>query len=569
MPPSHDVDRTDSVERKLGLLAAAYAAGHRDLAMSLAESIKDTLRFERTAAVEPGTPLHSPHDDFGRVGDLPAAWAGWAAGGPSSRRSPCSRPSAWRSAGEPVSVRLGVRADQATDLAREIRLARIGADSALSQVPCQVDRVARDARGWSCRLLIPADVPAHGRASYLVFHGNPAAELPEYVTDLRSRGEGYDLEITNHHYVARLSRQMGQLERLTSRREHGLELYAGGKGHGEPPGIDWAHDYVDRGGFQKLRMRNWAACPNFEVESGPMAIRVRRWGFPHSPLHPLFTPSRIHIDQTYTFYAGLPYFLKEGRMDVVQAVDVEAMRDDEWVFSGYSFTDVLWIDRAGKLREGAVPAAEAGDLWGVGFRHRDSHDAFMALWLEHRAEGLAAVGHNGTPTLHYPGHGQLWSRYPVRQTRLEAGVSIRQKNAYMIFAYEDGAGRRIEDLRHRLLHPVEVTADRPPRAEAARASGTLARPGEAGDAAAMKAAIWRALRGAGRAALHRRCERRRPWAGVRRRLASRHGPRRDDHAASGEAGPRLLRHPRGRARRCRHPRASPGDRTGSVTWSST
>ena len=80
MPPSHDPDRTDSVERKLGLLAAAYGAGHRDLAMSLAESIKDTLRFERTAAVEPGTPLHSPHDDFGRVGDLPAAWAGWARG---------------------------------------------------------------------------------------------------------------------------------------------------------------------------------------------------------------------------------------------------------------------------------------------------------------------------------------------------------------------------------------------------------------------------------------------------------------------------------------------------------
>ena len=54
-------------------------------------------------------------------------------------------------------------------------------------------------------------------------------------------------------FIARLSRQMGQLERLISRREHGLELYAGGKGHGEPPCIDWAHDYVDQGGFQKLR----------------------------------------------------------------------------------------------------------------------------------------------------------------------------------------------------------------------------------------------------------------------------------------------------------------------------
>jgi metal-sulfur cluster biosynthetic enzyme len=181
-------------------------------------------------------------------------------------------------------------------------------------------------------------------------------------------------------------------------------------------------------------------------------------------------------------------------MDAIQAVDVEAMRDDEWVFSGYSFTDTLWIDRAGKLREGPVPGAEANDLWGLGFRHRDSRDAFMALWLEHQAEGFPAIRNNGTPTLHYPGHGQLWSRYPVQHSRLEAGTSIRQKNAYLILAYEDGAGRKIEDLRHRLIHPVEVTADRPPRAESARASGALARPGETGDIASLKAAILRVLR---------------------------------------------------------------------------
>ena len=38
--------------------------------------------------------------------------------------------------------------------------------------------------------------------------------------------------------------RMGQLERLTIKRDHGLELFAGGEGHGEPPGIYWAHDYA-------------------------------------------------------------------------------------------------------------------------------------------------------------------------------------------------------------------------------------------------------------------------------------------------------------------------------------
>jgi hypothetical protein len=44
---------------------------------------------------------------------------------------------------------------------------------------------------------------------------------------------------------------MGQLEHLVYKREHGQELFAYAEGHGEPPGIDWAHDYVTSGNFQR------------------------------------------------------------------------------------------------------------------------------------------------------------------------------------------------------------------------------------------------------------------------------------------------------------------------------
>ena len=200
--------------------------------------------------------------------------------------------------------------------------------------------------------------------------------------------------------------------------------------------------------------------PNFEVEIGPLLVWCRRWGFPHSPVHPLFTPSRIHVDQTYSFFAGLPYFLKDGRMDAIQDVTVAAMRDDECVFSGYSFTDTLWIDHSGKLHEGPVRAEAAQNLWRVGFRNRISRDAFVTLWLEYRAEGFDGIGHNGTTTLDYPGHGQLWSRYPVQPARLKAGASVRQRNAYLALEYSEGAGQSIEALRHRLLNPVDVRARR-------------------------------------------------------------------------------------------------------------
>jgi metal-sulfur cluster biosynthetic enzyme len=309
---------------------------------------------------------------------------------------------------------------------------------------------------------------------------------------LATTGEGFGLYIENQHYKAQLSRQMGQLERLIYRRQHGLELYAGGKGHGEPPGIDWAHDYVDEGHFQKLRMRNWPTCPQFDVVRGPLCTRVRRWGFPYSPLHPLYTPARILMDQTYVFYAGLPYFFKEGQIRVVKDVAIEAMRDDEWVFSGYSFDQSLWVDAQGKVHEGAVPPAGAEQLWGVGFFHRQSHDAFVALRLQHDAHGCD-IKHGGVPQLHYDGHGQLWSRYPVERTQLKAGAKLWQRNAYVVSPYQGAeSAAQLEQLRHQLLHPLVVQPAELPRGPAA-AEAALARPGETESTAPLKPAIWKAL----------------------------------------------------------------------------
>ncbi len=137
--------------------------------------------------------------------------------------------------------------------------------------------------------------------------------------------------------------------------------------------------------FQKLRMRNWPACPNYETTTGPVCATIRRWGFPYSPLHPVFTPSRIHMDQTYRFYAGLPYFFKESRFDVVQDVDIEAMRDDEWVFSGYSFTDTLWFDAQGKLHQGDPP--QGAGRKPVGRRFFQPHEPRRVRRLVARARG--------------------------------------------------------------------------------------------------------------------------------------------------------------------------------------
>ena len=49
-------EHTDSVAEKLQLLARFYAAGDRDVALSLASSIRDTLQFERHRAGDADSP---------------------------------------------------------------------------------------------------------------------------------------------------------------------------------------------------------------------------------------------------------------------------------------------------------------------------------------------------------------------------------------------------------------------------------------------------------------------------------------------------------------------------------
>lgn len=489
-------DRTDRVPTKLKLLESAYTAGNLELAMSLAESIRETLGFERQwrpRAEQPqiGAEVFHPVAEF--PGPISQFASGW---------SFCKPITLYETVGisresEPIELAVGFLTSQVRDIQRELRLVRWHAEQRrLREVPYQVYDVQRRGEQVHARLALLADCPAHQPAHYLLFFGNEYAQSPNYSSDLSVLGEGIALDVVNRHYRARLSRQHGQLERITCTRQHGLELYAGGKGHGEPPDIDWGHDYVDEGQFQKLRMRNWATCPNFEVVRGPICVHVRRWGFPHSPIHPLFTPSRMHMDVTYSFYSGQPYFMKHGRMEMTQDFRIEAMRDDEWVFSGYSFTDTLWIDSSGRLHEGSVPPDQLNDLWGVGFFHRVSRDAFIALRLEHASQGFATLPHGGAPTLHYDGHGQLWSRYPSDAAKMRAGSSVWQKNAYLLSSYpEQRAAELIQETRHRLLNPLEVRPQLPGNlTDFAAVEIPLGKHGETAATAPLKRQIWNALR---------------------------------------------------------------------------
>lgn len=486
--------RTDSFEEKLRLLEAAWKRRDFRLARALTHSLRDTAMQTQHEEEIPGKSLMAA-TRFDAVASLPPAWRNWALGWHYCKTIHLDEPLGLERPPEPVEVLLSFPSAQVTSLAREIRVARV-TDGALREVPCQVHGEVRRGAERLAKVLFMAGGTMHQRQTYLVFFGNPDAELPAYPTDLETRGEGFGLDIENDFYKASLSRQMGQLERMSIKRDHGLELFAGGEGHGEPPCIDWAHDYAASGHFQKFRVTLWETCPDYEVVRGPLATLVRRWGFPHSPVHPVFTPSRVHVDVEYRFYAGLPWFHKSGTMEAVKAFEAPALRDDEWVFSGNSFTEIIWMGPDGKLQTGNPPPDSRENLWAVGFANPQSTDSFVALFLEHRGDGLPELKHNGSPSLFYRSHGQLWSRYPLPVKQVPAGAVLWQKNAYaaLPFTTKDGP-RLLEELRHRLVNPLMPSAGEVPKADAAKEQpGRLARPGEAGDSPISKQALWAALR---------------------------------------------------------------------------
>jgi metal-sulfur cluster biosynthetic enzyme len=316
------------------------------------------------------------------------------------------------------------------------------------------------------------------------------------LTDVEVRGEGYDLEIENQYFIAYLSKQTGQLERMLIKREHGVELYAGGPGHGETPCIDWAHDYVAEDNFMKVRIQYWGECPDYEIVRGPICTIVRRWGFPHSALHPIYNPSRLNIDIEYRFYSGLPYFHKFGKMKAIKQFVATALRDDEWVFTGQPFTGSLWIGADEKLKFGEIDEANKNSVKGFGFYNKDSKDSFMGLYLAHSAELIPNFLDTGSHKLYYNWHGTTWVRYPLDRNQLvPEGAILRQKNAYVTIAFTEKDGpAKMEAIRKELLSPMDSFTPTLTANMAKESQGALARAGEAQDSPISKAVLWEAMK---------------------------------------------------------------------------
>ena len=211
--------RTDSIPRKIELLQQALADNRRELAQSLAESIRETITFEQQTEEEPGE-IDLRADGGLPASELPAPWRNWVVGWRRYVVFALDETVGLARRKEPVEINVRFATNHTARGFRDVRLVRVdAATGTLAEVPSQfLDEQVRSEYRYG-RLLFQADNPAHQRTTYrsprrtpkpVLLFDNPDAELRDYPTDLRIEGKGYKLDIENRFYRASRQRSLGR-----------------------------------------------------------------------------------------------------------------------------------------------------------------------------------------------------------------------------------------------------------------------------------------------------------------------------------------------------------------------
>ncbi|MBL8230405.1 MAG: hypothetical protein JNL98_18085, partial [Bryobacterales bacterium] len=189
-----------------------------------------------------------------------------------------------------------------------------------------------------------------------------------------------------------------------------------------------------------------------------------------SPESAVFTREGFHRDYPeirlwaqYQFFAHVPYFLFESKMEIVQPVEIYWLRNQEMTMDDL-FTHVAWPTRDGTPRvatfEERKPLLEKDPLpldtpW-VAFYHQQRGYGYGAVVLHYTATTTAKAK---TSINDGAGNGKYWDRYLIGQvnTALKPGDRYTERTAYVLFRTRPGApvGEFLE-WEKRLRNPLRA-----------------------------------------------------------------------------------------------------------------
>lgn len=386
---------------------------------------------------------------------------------------------------EPYLFFLSDEAARVGSWEKELRVAKYDLDSGAAQeIPSQVlyekrrfDTPEHEAAYATCQAAILVEVPANGKAYYLIAYGNSDAALPHYETDLKMEEKDGAILISNSFYDIQLHGPSGQLHGFASK------TYGTGENHrfGYMPDSGYTLHYNPDVWVKNrswTHTHGWNPPPKIRVEAGPVCIVTRRWG--HLP-----RAVEVEVEVVYHFFSGTPYILVESTMDIMQDVVVNALRNEEVVFS-----PATEVDHAGWMRSngdmGYKPTEQEAGLTPGMVQIIEPDAPFVCLTREADGLGMASIrlaqhaGSRGTdpPVVassitvlaDYGWDFRYWSRslvypwgdyVPDQPSILNAGSYYGEKSAFCLFPIGEGDTpesklKYVADLSDLLSKPVRV-----------------------------------------------------------------------------------------------------------------
>ena len=316
----------------------------------------------------------------------------------------------------------------------------------------------------TCKIALPLDAGPRQKKILLAFKGGGKA-LEE--TGFEISGEGLGKTIKSARLALGLSPKSGQINTIEYLKE-GIKLHNEKAGviHWNPdvfiPGIAWDHSF------------DWNPPASFAERDGAFVYVNARKG-------PMPRIKDVNLEVKYTVEKDAPYFVSETRMTVEKDLGVIALRNDEMVLYKKLFDTLIYKDRQGEIVKrplielpgrpfGLAHVAPANLEW-AGLVNSVEKYGFFSIRLAEASANLEAAGdfsHNAGTYFYAPSDGEYvyavraylytWADYATNTqlTFLPQGSFFYEKNAYVLFPWDDKTIPALDELTRKLKNPLRV-----------------------------------------------------------------------------------------------------------------
>jgi len=289
---------------------------------------------------------------------------------------------------QPVHTTVSLYKDRLNNPEKEIRVVAIDPVSGVpTEIPSQVSEVyvcdtepdVTKQPSISFDIAFYADVKAYEQKPYLLFYGNPEAQTPEYENLMKVSDETLGKTLENPFYKIMLHPKSGVLDEITvkmgSNRTFIHKLETNGAVHWNPgiysPPRAWTH------------ASDWSTPEGHFFHTGPVFTLMQLW----SPL-PLYPETMVSI--TYIFYSRTPFIRMSSTLEILENIQVQALRNGEIVFNHDLAKEFAWRNKQGEIntvtikklpRFEEIPLTIAADTPWTVYYNNENRAAFGMMTL--------------------------------------------------------------------------------------------------------------------------------------------------------------------------------------------